>query len=423
MSWINQVKFFYTTTITLMVTFIWTAIISALFRLNITFELFFIVFIGSNIARYLLRRGTNPKVCLFIGMLPIVIVEFIISNEPLLAIFNITFSSIFILKILKDEISDVNYQDYKREFIRGIYYIFIASIGYSIIRSGLSETSSSIYVVILAYVILVVITLREAMGYECNIKRSKVSKIINCSLGAFGILLTQDFVYSKLVFLAKIIKQVINYIFLFIVEGLLAILKYPITLLFSLIEKILAGLGNEAMLQILEDMGKVEETEPMEVVRSLNGENPIIFNILKIGLLILVIYLFFKAASKIYYKINENRNREYTEVIESIERDINKSEKLKSKLKKLFRKKGSPREEIIYKYGEVVEAAAKKDIFKKYMTPSQLKHVIKIKMRIGGNIEVITELYNEAKFSTHNIEKDKQNKMVENVNNLKKTMK
>jgi len=406
-----------------MVTFIWIAIISTLFRFNITFELFFIILIGSNIARYFLRRGTNAKVCLLIAIVPISIIEFIISSKTLFAILNIVFSSIVILRLLKDEMADVNYEDYKREFIRGIYFMFGASIVYSLTRSGLGEADSVIYVGVLAYVILVVITLRESMGYECNIKRSKGSKIINYSLGAFGILLTQDFVYSKLMFLAQGVKQGINYIYVFIVEVLLIILKYPLTLIFSLIEKLVAGAGNEDMLKFLEDMGKTGETETFEIAQRIGGDNLLIFNILKVVMLILGIYLLFKAASKVYYKMNKNKNRGYTEVVESIERDSNKNGKLKSKLKKIFRKKGSPREEIIYKYGEVVEAAAKKDIFKAYMTPSQLKHVIKIKVRSGKDIGVITELYNEAKFSTHKIEVDKQNSMEENVNNLNKTMK
>lgn len=423
MNLFNGVKLFYTTTKIFMITFIWALLISTLFRLNITFELFFIIFIGSNIARYLFKRGTNTNWSLLTGIVAISMIEFFLSKDPFLATLNITFASIVLLKLLSDENSEISYQDYKKEFIRGIYYIFIGSIIYSIISLEKGQNSYSIFIGILAYVILAIITLREAMVYECNIKSSKVSKIINYILAGLGLLLTQDFVYSKLIYITEISKQGINYVLSYLVELFLNLLKYPVTLIFSLFEKFTPDSADQNLFTMYEDMDKVRQIDTIEVAKKTGMDNPVITNILKILIILVCIYLFFKVANKIYYRKSKTNNKEYTEVIESIEKSKNTKGKLKYSLKKIFRKKGSPREEILYKYGEFIDVATKKKIFKSYMTPSQLKNVIKIRVKSNENISIITDLYNEAKFSTHNISDNKKNDMIKNVNKLNKTMK
>lgn len=423
MSWFNQVKFFYTTAITMLAAFIWSAIIGALFKLDITFELFFLILIGSNLARYLLRRGVNSKICLLSAIIPIGIVEFMISSEPLFAILNIIFAGMIVLQLLKEEQSDISYEEYKRLFIRGVYYIFAVATMYSIIKAGLGKVQSGIFVGVLAYMILCVIALREAMGYEYRIKRSRGSKIINYLLGIFGILLTQDFVYNKLMFLAHTITDWMNYCIAFIVDILLALLKYPLNLIFSFLEKVFVDLLSPQMIEKLEDMNKVEPNETKEIIEVFSDDYSIIFNIIKMIIIGLAIYMIYKAVSKIYFTFNKNKNEEYTEIVESIKQSKNKEKKLRSRIKKLFRRRGSYRDEIIYKYGELVELAGEKDIFKGYMTPTQLKHVIKVKVNFSEGIDEITDIYNEAKFSTHEMMEDKQSIMEQNVNKLSKSMK
>ena len=210
MSWFNQVKFFYTSTIALLITFIWTIIMSIAFKENISFQLFFLIVVMSNIGRYLLRLGNNPKLCLALSVIPIALIEFLTSSEPFFAIINIIFSSALILKLFKEEKDDINYDEYKRIFLHGIYYIFAAGIIYNFMRwSGFRSQGSMIYIGILVYIILVVISLREAMGYEYQIRRTRGSKYINYGLSLFGILLTQDAVYSKIMFVGEIIASMV----------------------------------------------------------------------------------------------------------------------------------------------------------------------------------------------------------------------
>lgn len=425
MSWINQVKFFYTSTITLLATFIWSVIMAVLFFQDISFQLFFLIIVMSNVGRYILRLGINPKLCLVISIVPIALVEFLTSSEVVLAILNIGFSCLIIEKLFKEEGNDVNYDEYKNIFLHGIYYIFITGVLYSFMRwSEVRSDGSIIYIGILVYIILAVISIREAMGYEYQIKRSKGSKYINYGLVLFGILLTQEVVYSKLILLAEIMKKGVVFVLSWLVNILLSILKYPIEWLFSLIQKLIGDGDNELLLKLQQGMNKSETLQQESTV------NPLIFLILKtvflglkIALVVLFIYLLYKGMSKIYYSVNKNKIQEYTEVVESIEIHKSKENKLFMKIKKIFRKKGTPRDEVIYQYGELVDTAVKKEFFKSYMTPSQLKYIIRLKINSSDKIDDVTATYNEAKFSNHHIDVSQQSFMEENVNKLNKLMK
>ena len=424
MSWFNQVKFFYTSTITLLITFIWTVILGLAFNQEIGFQLFFMIFIMSNLSRYLLRRGINPKVCLFVALIPIVIIEILTSSEAFLTILNIGFSGNIISKLLKEEKDDINYEEYKRVFIRGVYYMFGAGIIYGLMRgSGVRSSASIIYIGILSYSILAVITLREAMGYEYQVKRTRSSKFINYGLTLFGILLTQEFIYRKIMIFAERVKNIVGYILSWFVDIILMVLYYPIAFIFNLLQKIIGDVDNEKMAEFLKGMNGLEPNDADHVVQQGVSVNPIIILILKVLVGFIFIYILYKLVNKVYYNINKSKLQEYVESVENIDIKKTKESKLFMKIKKILRKRGTPREEIIYKYGELIDSAAKKDIFKKYMTPSQLKYVMKVKVDSSNKIDEITEIYNEAKFSEHKVGISQQNTMEENVNKLNKTMK
>lgn len=425
MSWINQVKFFYTSTITLLATFIWAVITGLLFNQSINFQLFFAMIIMSNLGRYALRRGINPNGCLVITVAPIAVVQFLISSEPFYAVINIVFSCFLALKLIKEEKNNVNYDEYKRMFIHGVYYIFCASIIYSLMKwSGIRSSVSVIYIGILVYVILVVITLREAIGYEYQIKRTKESKAINYGLALFGILLTQEFVYKRLMLLAEMIKNWVGSLLTWLVDIILNVLKYPIAWFMSLLQRLIGDVDEGKFAEFLNGLNKLGPPDVEQLPQQGGSVNPIVFLVLKIIIAGLFIYFLYKAASKVSYFTKQKRSQEYTEEVESIELEKSKENKLYTKFKKLFRKKGTPRDEVIYKYGELVDTSAKKEIFKGYMTPSQLKYVIKLKVNSADeNIDGITNIYNEAKFSTHDIEMSHQKFVEENVNKLNKNMK
>lgn len=420
MSWFNQVKFFYTSTITLLITFIWAVITSIVFKVEISFQLFFLVILMSNIGRYYFRKGINPKLCLALAMIPIVIIELLTSFEPFFAVLNIVFSTFVMEKLFKEEKNDINYDEYKRLFLHGLYYMFAAGIIYSLMKwSGFAGNSSMIYIGILVYIILAVISLREAMGFEYQIKRTRGSKCINYGLALFGILLTQKRVYGWIIFLGEIISRKVGDLISWVATIIFSIIQYPLMWLFSLLQKLL-GDGKGEFPDVMANLDSINTENFTERV---GGTGTLIINVIVFFIIIVIIYLLYKGISKVYYQSNKNKTKEYTESVEKLEVEKTKARKISTLLKKLFRKKGTPREEVIYKYGEFVTTASKKEIFKEYMTPGQLKNIIKIKVDSSNHIDDITNIYNEAKFSTHNIEEGQKNIVEENVNKVSKKMK
>lgn len=420
MSWFNQVKFFYTSTIILLITFVWTVIMNVIFNINISFGLFVLLLVMSNLGRYILRRGINPKLCLVMSIFPICVVEIFITRDIFFAILNTIFSSFVIIKLFREENSDISYEEYKRQLSKGIYCIFGVGIIYSFMTwAGLKADDSKIYIGILVYIILVVIALREAMGYEYQIKRTKVSKYINYGLALFGILLTQETVYNKLAFLVEFISTVVGKFIGWLAGIIFNILQYPLMWLYMLLEKLFSG----AKGKMPESLGNLENQKQEELIEQAGVAGDMIVNAIMVIIIILLFFILYKVVSKIYYRYSRNKSEEYTEFTEKIEVEKSKEKKLSTMLKKIFRKKGSPREEVLYKYGELVTSAFKKEFFKEYMTPSQLKKVIKVKVDKATSIDEITNIYNKAKFSKHAIGIEEKEVVEENVNNINKLMK
>lgn len=420
MSWCNQVKFFYTSTVTLLITFIWAVVMNVIFNINISFQLFVLLLVMSNLGRYILRRGINPKLSLLISIVPICIVEIFITRDIFFAILNTIFSSFVIIKLFREENSDISYEEYKRQLSKGIYCIFGVGVIYSFMTwAGLKEYDSKIYIGILVYIILVVIALREAMGYEYQIKRTRVSKYINYGLALFGILLTQENVYNKLTFLVEFISRGIGKVIGWLAGIIFAILQYPMLWLYMLLEKLFSGVKGK----MPEGLGNLENQKQEELIEQAGVAGDLIVNAIMVIIIILLIYALYKGISKIYYKAVRSKVQEYTEVIERIEVEKSKEKKLSTMLKKIFRKRGTPREEVLYKYGELVTVAFKKELFKEYMTPSQLKKVIKVKVDKKTSIDEITNIYNKAKFSKHRIDIEEKEFMEENVNKINKSLK
>lgn len=406
MSWFNQVKFIYTSTITLLMTFLWTVVLATFFGDSITFQLFFIILVISNIGIVFLRKGIDAKLCLFIAIVPIALFQLLTSKEVFLAVLDIGFSALLLTKLLGEEKNDVNYDEYKRGFTKGLFGIFTVGFIYNMSRWLRGDAiGREIYIGIIVYIILAVISLREATAYEYQIKRTKVSKYINYGLVTFGILITQPFIYNGVM---SVIQGIVNGA----IDILLFILKYPLLWLSSLINipEVKIPVNREEMEALTPGIGNINEG---------NGGALIVY--LFMGILFLIfLYILYRAMKKISYKINRNKNQEYTEVIETIEVEQGNENKLFDKFKKILRKKGTPREEVIYRYGELVHVAKKKEIFKPFMTPKQLRNLIKIKVKASADIDYVTDTYNEAKFSTHDIEKTQEKLVEEKVNKLNK---
>ncbi len=416
MSLSKQIRFYYATSFIMLVSIIGAIITSFFFHGEIKFSLFIVTLISTLVSLYLYSKQWKKGTSIIVPIIPVAIYE-VLTQDIFFGAVNTMFVIYVTVALIKEENEDINYDRYKGKFTMGTYGIFIASAVYGIF--GLTS-SNVIYRSITIYLILAIITMREARGYCYNIKKSKSSKIFNLSLVGFAILITQEFFYEKFTMIIKGIYMGFNYILELMSRLILLIIGPIMTWCINALKKLFNG--DSSMFDNFLDSAAIKNNK-----KELYGIDtyktpyidPVFDTIIKILIILLFALIAVKLVKKIARSSSGERSKGYVEVVEDIDNNQKSSNKIINKFKKIFRKKGTPREEILYRYGEFVETARTREIFKEYMTPKQLSNVVKIKVDQYEEVDVITNTYNEAKFSTHCINKEKEQfveKYVDNVN-------
>ncbi len=420
MSWSEQVRLYYDITFSMLTSVVWMIVTALIFSKDMKFSIFILMMISILTSKYLLRKGKKVEICIGVSLIPIIVYE-IFSQEIVIAIGDIIFVALISAVLLRETNENINYDRYKNIFINGISYIFIASIICSMFKPIYAEI---IFRGIVIYLILMVITMRETMGYCYNIKSSKVNKIINISLISLALLTTQEFFYIIFVKVVSILYRGIEFITEFIIDVIVKIIGIPMTWVFNALQKLFTERRGA-----LEDIfGRIDSgSKNPPNIKGLTPEmvtaSPTFIFIMKVIVTIILILIVSSIIRKIIKGTNLNRDDGYTEIIEEIEQKDPGYKKVIDKIKKIFRKKGTPREEVLYKYSEFVEVANKKEIFKTYMTPRQLGNIVKIKVDNCMEVDEVTNMYNEAKFSTHIINKSYEQKVEKYVDNINKNIK
>ncbi|WP_346934654.1 hypothetical protein [Clostridium sp.] len=420
MSWSEQVRLYYDITFSMLTSIVWMIVTALIFSKDMKFSIFILIMISILTSKYLLKKGKKVEVCIAISLIPAIVYE-IFSQEILIAILDIIFIALISAILLREINENINYDRYKDILIKGISVIFIASIICSIFKSHYAEV---VFRGTIIYLILVVITMRETMGYCYNIKSSKANKVINISLISLALLTTQEFIYDIFLKITKTLYEGFEFITGLIIDIIIKIIENPMIWIINALKKLFAERHGS-----LEDIfGKLDVgSESSKQIKEVNIEmvkaSPVFIFIMNTIVTIILILIVISIIKRIVKGTNINRDSGYTEIVEDIDQLDPGYKKVINKIKKIFRKKGMPREEVLYKYSEFVEVANKKEVFKTYMTPRQLGNVVKIKVDNCEEVDEVTNMYNEAKFSTHVINKSYEQKVEKYVDNIKKNIK
>ncbi len=308
------------------------------------------------------------------------------------------------------ENDNITYYQCKRTLTNGLYLIVPIGVIGIVFRSDLIMYLFRAY---MFYLILMIITFRESLRYMYNI-RNKSSIYVNLGIVLGIVALCQDYAFN-------LFNKAITWIFggiSFVVERILTlivkILEKPIEFIVENLKKIMMKNKHlEEMLDKLENTNKAKEF--------IYEESTLKYPIwIKIVLLIIVLYLLYKIVSRIAIGVKVNEN--YVECVESInEKSQEKKPSYISKfIKKIFRKKGDIREEILYNYKNFEEITEKADIYKTYMTATQLKNVTKVKIDNVEDLNDMTNIYNKAKFSTQELSEENLQQVKSGYENVKK---
>lgn len=415
MSWFRQIKTLYSSTYVLMIYIIWTMLTCTFIANEVSFNLYLITLFNVFLMEYLYDKEYKKHIILLVPLIIGAVILWIIY-DPYKAILNYLFFTASIIVVYREEPNQINYYEYKQRWIAGAYLMVGVAVFIFIFSYPLLEKMFRVFVM---YLILVVINLRESLRYSYNI-RSKHSKYINLGIIGFMVIIFQEHTYRIFSAIVKSIYGGINYILNIILGVIIIIVRYPVAYGVELLGKLFANREMNAE-AVLEGFAKVnvpiEELFKQDTFRD-EASIAYVAVILKLILAAAIIIIIVRSLSALI-KV-EKREEGYVELREKLNDKKKNKEGLIQKLKKtIFRKKGNLREEILYSYSEFERVTEKAEIFKPYMTASQLKNVTKIKVDNIDKLDEMTDIYNKAKFSQKELKGENLETVKRAVENIK----
>ncbi|WP_017414077.1 hypothetical protein [Clostridium tunisiense] len=415
MSWFRQIKTLYSSTYVLMIYIIWTMLTCTFLANEVSFNLYLITLFNVFLMEYLYDKEYKKHIILLVPLIIGAVILWIIY-DPYKAILNYLFFTASIIVVYREEPNQINYYEYKQRWIAGAYLMVGVAVFIFIFSYPLLEKMFRVFVM---YLILVVINLRESLRYSYNI-RSKHSKYINLGIIGFMVIIFQEHTYRIFSAIVKSIYGGINYILNIILGVIIIIVRYPVAYGVELLGKLFANREMNAE-AVLEGFAKVNvPIEELFKQDTFTDEASIAYVavILKIILAAAIIIIIVRSISALV-KV-EKREEGYVELREKLSNKKKNKEGLIQKLKKtIFRKRGNLREEILYSYSEFERVTEKAEIFKPYMTASQLKNVTKIKVDNIDKLDEMTDIYNKAKFSQKELKGENLETVKRAVENIK----
>jgi len=382
---------------------------------EVSFNLYLITLFNVFLMEYLYDKEYKKHIILLVPLIIGAVILWIIY-DPYKAILNYLFFTASIIVVYREEPNQINYYEYKQRWIAGAYLMVGVAVFIFIFSYPLLEKMFRVFVM---YLILVVINLRESLRYSYNI-RSKHSKYINLGIIGFMVIIFQEHTYRIFSAIVKSIYGGINYILNIILGVIIIIVRYPVAYGVELLGKLFANREMNAE-AVLEGFAKVnvpiEELFKQDTFRD-EASIAYVAVILKIILAAAIIIIIVRSLSALI-KV-EKREEGYVELREKLNDKKKNKEGLIQKLKKtIFRKRGNLREEILYSYSEFERVTEKAEIFKPYMTASQLKNVTKIKVDNIDKLDEMTDIYNKAKFSKKELKGENLEVVKKAVDNIK----
>ena len=330
-----------------------------------------------------------------------------------IAIFNLAAVTGILILSVKYEKEDISYNLWKKRIIRSI----IALMAIGIITPALGEMMA--YWVIkcfIVYLIFSVVAMREIRNY-CNRITNKKAQILSIVIILIGVLISTDFGYF-------IIASVVSYSY----KGVAFVIGKVAMVIFAVVYKPLMAVGNGIVSFIYwlgalifgkddkeEEMGIPKPEEALEELKG--GEAPHVIMFIILGAILALVL--FKVIRRVREAQKERKLGETLIEREKIDKPKDKRGKFSLFGKKVFKGDWDVRMQILYIYSKFQIYMRGKNIFKPYMTATQLSNVAKTKNYEEEALDNIKIIYNEAKFSKHQLKKEGLSKIKEEYGRIK----
>lgn len=410
MSWLRQVKVLYTITTLIFTYILWSIIAYLILDTKVDYKIYLISVTAVLIMMYMRNRVKNKALSNIIPSLFSAGVFILIY--PFKGAVGCALYSIFMLQLfynLEDE--DIQYDTYRSRIRNSIIILIFVGLIFPFVDRNLMQQLFRFYLI---YLICCVIVLREARIYA-NKLQNKKTLTTNIGIIMFVALASTDFVYGILVRIAKFAFDIFSFIMDKVLIVLAAVFVSPFAKLIEKIRKMLEekgvqlDIGNKNLKKLSND----QLPEPSTL-------SPAVVLIIKIVLALIIIYVFYKCF--LMLKPKKKKQGDAIVIQEKIQKEkIKKTKGIFSRIMdRLFKGDGGNRHKIRELYRKFEERMDDREIYKKHMTATQLSNVAKSQIEEREVLDQITHIYNEAKFSEHEIDEQMLNGMKDGYSKIKK---
>jgi hypothetical protein len=323
--------------------------------------------------------------------------------------------SINIIIISKVEGEKADYKYYSGKIKLYIYTLIALGIFLILLDSDVKTHILRFYII---FLISSTWFLREIRRYSfrINTKRRLRNDII---IALFMISLTLDAVSNFIINFLKSIIYIIDFMLEKMIFFAIYILSEPLEAIVNWLSKVYSKFINNPAVKINVYTPKEEITSMTEEIQYVLPTYANTF--IKIIFGVIVIYIIYKTSKTFRYI--KNRDEEYNdEKREKIKKEkALKKPRLFEKILDIFTAKDY-RMQILKMYEGYEKHTYNKKIFKKHMTATQLYNVVRTLLIEHEAAKAITEIYNEAKFSRHDINANTVKEAEANCNKIKKEL-
>lgn len=420
MSWFRQIKVIYSVRILIFIYIIWSYLINFIFSFFFDYKLFVIAFAAGLMMQYLKSREVNKY---FILLVPVVLgcnAAYLVGiRTPLEVVLTVIFLAFYIYILYKFDDEHIGYKIYVYRAKKAV--ITLTILGPIFLIHSNINFAWSIGKFYIFYLIILIISLRESRAYEFRV-RSKRNVLGNIITIAAVILLSLDSVFGAFVFVIKFIFKYISfavyYILLVFIKLMTYIIGYPFLWLWEKIISIMQKKG-----KLISQNTNPNTNDKLKKLTEKASERQLhiphnIQILIGIALVLIIIYI----AIKLMRFEQKRAAKKYSGDTIEIEKIEKSHKKAKGSFVDMVRDifaSADLRSQVISMYRAFQKMMSIKGIFKKYMTASQLSNIAASKVRDRTPLDTIANIYNECKFSEHEVTKKHLDSIKENCKNIK----
>ncbi|WP_234123064.1 hypothetical protein [Clostridium hydrogenum] len=419
MSWYREVKTIYTINLLMILYIVWSIVSIALFGNPIDYKFYLITLIGIFIIEYFLTKKKMKNVGIAISILVALVLLYFSINDMTYVVMNAAYYIFEVFVFVKFAEDSIKYSALRGYIKNSIIVMMFVVIFMHRLDAHQLQSTFRFYVI---FLISSVLLLRESRSYSSKVKKRTPLKN-NVLISAGMIFFSFDFVLEAIFKIIGLVLKFLGFVF------------SPLKPLGYKLAVILDSVLNPLMYKLAKGWQNFYKSNPngklkikasqyqkeLHNTKSSNGvatTMAIVIGIIILCTIIYVIYRFTRGKKK---NIKELKN-DVVEEREKIKNDNKNTKSFFSKLTEAFRKKGNVNEEIKFLFGKFQFLTYKKEIFKSYMTATQLTNVTKAHIDESDELDKLSNIYNEAKFSNRLMEKDKFEAMSESFDKVRKKL-